>query len=180
MSGAGERMEGSDRPRWIAGTTGDRRDAERSGGQDEAAGADRPPDRPADGDEILRTSYQARPAPPEPEPAAPERAPAGWETGGGRRAPQLAEAAHRYQGWVPSGELLTAGEVFAAAIVAELACLMLAVGLAAAQRWTELPEPLARHPILSAVLGGLAIGFYVLLRRRGRRVARRKHLRGEG
>jgi hypothetical protein len=175
MSGAGERMEGSDRPRWIAGTTGDRRDAERSEGRDEAAGADRP----ADGDEILRTNYQARSAPPEPEPAAPERPPADWETDGGRRAPQVAEEARRYQGWLPSGELLTAGEVFAAAIVAELAWLMLAVALAAAQRWTELPEPLARHPVLSAVLGGLAIGFYVLLRRRDRRVARRKHLRGE-
>ena len=41
MSGAGERMEGSDRPRRIAGPTGDRRDAERSGGRDEAAGTDR-------------------------------------------------------------------------------------------------------------------------------------------
>jgi hypothetical protein len=128
----------------------------------------------------VRTSYQARPAPPEPAPAAPERAPADWETGGGRRAPQLAEEAHRYQGWLPGRELLTAGEIFAAAIVAELACLMLAVALAAAEGWTELPEPLARYPVLSAILGGLAIGFYVLLRCRGRRIARRKHLRGEG
>jgi hypothetical protein len=175
MSGAEERMEGSDRPRRIAGTTRDRRDAERSGGRDKAAGADRP----ANGDEILRTSYQARSAPPEPAPAAPERPPTDWETGGGRRAPQVAEEAHRYQGWLPSGELLTAGEIFAAAIVAELAWLMLAVALAVTQRWTELPEPLARHPVLSAVLGGLAIGFYVLLRRRGRRITRRKHLRGE-
>jgi hypothetical protein len=157
MSGAGERMEGSDRPRRIAKTTGDRRDAERSGGRDE----------------ILRTSYQARPAPPESEPAAPERPPADGGAG---------EEGHdrRYRGWLPSGELLTAGEIFAAAIVAELACLVLAVALAAAQRWTELPEPLARHPVLSAILGGLTIGFYVLLRRRGRRIARRKYLRGEG
>lgn len=85
----------------------------------------------------------------------------------------------RYRGWLPSGSLLTPGEVATAGFVAELAWATAGAVLLVAERLAVLPEPAARSGFLAALLFGLACGLYVLVGLRSRRLVRRRHLRGE-
>lgn len=84
-----------------------------------------------------------------------------------------------YRGWVPSGVLLALGEVLVAVLVAEIGWVVAMLVLTLIERLAELPEPVARHGFVSALLFGLVCGLYVLIRLRSRRLAWRKHLRGE-
>lgn len=103
---------------------------------------------------------------------------------GGERSPEheliVSETADTiYRGWLPTGAFLTPGEVLAAIFAAEI-CWGIAVAvLALAERLVELPEPVAGHEFASTLLFGLVCGLYVLFRLRSRRLAWRKHLRGE-
>ena len=84
-----------------------------------------------------------------------------------------------YGGWLPTGVLLTPGEVLAAVVVAEIGWGLALLVLALAERLAELPEPMAGHGFASTFLFGLICGLYTLVRLRSRRLAWRKHLRGE-
>ena len=177
MSGSRGRTEGPPDPRWTTERLESARRLEYQGGSENDSD-------PGGGDEVLRTAHQARPsseefvAHEELAPAAPERPFADGVAGRKSYRPVLAEA-RRYQGWLPTGKLLTAGEVLVAFLVAELVWLILPPVLGVVEGWTEFPEPLIRHPVFSVFLAGAAIGLYVLLRRRSRRLAQRKHLMGE-
>lgn len=103
---------------------------------------------------------------------------------GGRRFPRhgltaSGSADETYGGWLPTGALLTPGEVLAAALVAEIGWGVAMLVLALAERLTDLPAPVAGHSFASTFLFGLVCGLYTLVCLRSRRLARRKHLRGE-
>jgi hypothetical protein len=80
---------------------------------------------------------------------------------------------------LPTGALLTPGEVLAAVLVAEIGWGVAMLVLALVERLAELPEPLAGHSFASTFLFGLICGLYVLVCLRSRRLAGRKHLRGK-
>ena len=81
-----------------------------------------------------------------------------------------------YRGWLPTGALLTPGEVLAAVLVAEIGWGVAMLVLALAERLAELPEPLAGHGFASTFLFGLVCGLYTLVCLRSRRLAWRRHL----
>jgi len=80
---------------------------------------------------------------------------------------------------LPTGALLTPGEVLAAVLVAEIGWGVAVLVLALAERLAELPEPLAGHGFAWTFLFGLMCGLYTLVCLRSRRLAWRKHLRGK-
>ncbi len=84
-----------------------------------------------------------------------------------------------YRGWLPTGALFTPGEVLAAIFAAEICWGIAVVVLVLIERLAELPEPVAGHELASTLLFGLVCGLNVLFRLRSRRLAWRKHLRGE-
>ena len=84
-----------------------------------------------------------------------------------------------YRGWLPTGALLTLGEVLAAVLVAEIGWGVAVLVLALAERLAELPEPLAEHGFASTFLFALICGLYTLVCLRSRRLAWRRHLGGE-
>lgn len=112
----------------------------------------------------------------------PERYRAGDGSDLRRGAPADEGWEEHYRGWLPSTKFLLLGEVATAALVTELAWILWLLAIALARGGLELPVPetVARHPVLAGVLVGLLIGLYVLGRLRVQRLARRKHLGGEG
>lgn len=101
---------------------------------------------------------------------APERAPTARDgTVWGRRNGEDLET--RYRGWLPSGRLLTPGELLSGIFVAAL--------LPLAEAYAQVPGQLVGDETLVARLCGLAGGLCVVLCRRSSRLARRAHLRGE-
>jgi hypothetical protein len=80
---------------------------------------------------------------------------------------------------LPTGALLTPGEVLAAVLVAEIGWGVAVLVLALAERLAELPEPLAGHRFASTCLFGMVCGLYTLVCLRSRRLAWRRHLRGK-
>jgi hypothetical protein len=83
-----------------------------------------------------------------------------------------------YRGWLPTGALLTPGEVLAAVLVAEIGWGVAMLVLALAERLAELPELVAEHGFASTFLFALICGLYTLVCLRSRRLAWRKHLGG--
>lgn len=143
-------------------------------------------DRADGGDEILRTGRgggKVRPAADRPAPIHGQGT--HNEAGGGGRLTRspdgLASGAadETYGGWLPTDVLLTPGEALAALLVAEMGLGLALVALALAERLAEIPEPVAGHGFAAAFLCGLVCGLYVLVRLRSRRLAWRRHLRGE-
>ena len=84
-----------------------------------------------------------------------------------------------YRGWLPTRAFLTPGEILVAIFAAEICWGIALVVLILAERLAELPELVAGHELISTLLFGLICGLYVLFRLRSRRLAWRKHLRGE-
>ncbi|MGH3146541.1 MAG: hypothetical protein ACRDTR_12145, partial [Rubrobacter sp.] len=82
-------------------------------------------------------------------------------------------------GWLPTGALLTPGEVLAAVLVAEIGWGLALLVLALAERLAELPEPVAGHGSASTFPFGAICGLYTLVCLRGRRLAWRRHLGGK-
>lgn len=98
------------------------------------------------------------------------------EVEGERRIPASAK---RHTGWLPTDKVFTGREAAISAFVAEVLFTVLLVVLALAGRWVQLPAPVAKNEVLSALLVGLLCGLYVLLRLRAQRLAWRKQLMGE-
>lgn len=153
-------------------------------GQEGAAEADQA----AGGDEILRTERGGGNGRPTADgPASIHGRGTHSRAGGGKRSsehrPGLTASGapdETYGGWLPTGTLLTPGEVLAAVLVAEIGWGLAMLVLALAERLAELPEPVAGHGFASTFLFALICGLYVLVRLRSRRLAWRSHLRGEG
>ncbi len=126
-------------------------------------------------DEILRTDRRpherAKDARPDTEPPAVKDAPPfGRPLDEGEGAPS---------GWLPSSASVTPEEVFVCAMVALAAFVVLGGAIVLAAGLLPMSEGVAQDPVPAALFGGASVGFYVLLKRRGMRLDRRKHLRGE-
>ena len=134
-----------------------------------------PPGAKAEDDEILRTDRRPYERPkearPDAEPPAVKYAPPF-----GRR---LAEGTGAPSGWLPSSSYLTPEEVFVCATVTLVAFVIIGGAIALAAGLLPIPEGVAKDPVPAALVGGASVGFYVLLKRRSKRLERRKHLRGE-
>ena len=162
------------------GTGATLRSAQLSGWEDAAEA-----DRAAGGDEILRTERGGRDIRPAADgPASKHERGTHLGTGDVKGFPRRGPAAsgkadETYGGWLPTGVLLTPGEVLAAVLVAEIGWGVAMLVLMLAERLAELPEPVAGHKFASTFLFGLVCGLYALVCLRSRRLACRKHLRGE-
>lgn len=144
-------------------------------GQEAEYGGWDPPGEKAEDDEILRTDRRPHERPnearPDAEPPAVKDAPPF-----GRR---LAEGEGAPSGWLPSSASLTPEEVFVCAMVTLVAFVIIGGAIALAAGLLPIPEGVAKDPVPAALVGGASVGFYVLLKRRSKRLDRRKHLRGE-
>ena len=153
----------------------------RPSGQEGAAEANQA----AGGDEILRTERgggNGRHAVDGPAPVHGQGTHLGANDGKRSPGPGLTASGapdETYGGWLPTGALLTPGEVLAAVLVAEIGWGLAMLVLALAERLAELPEPVAGHGFASTFLFGLVCGLYVLVHLRSRRLAWRRHLRGK-
>ncbi len=153
----------------------------RPSGQENAAQADQA----TGGDEILRTERGEDSGKPGADVSASIHGRGNhFGAHGGRRFPRhgltaSGSADETYGGWLPTGALLTPGEVLAAVLVAEIGWGVAVLVLALAERLAELPELLAGHGFASTFLFALICGLYTLVCLRSRRLAWRKHLRGE-
>lgn len=143
-------------------------------------------DRASGGDEILRTERGgAKGVPAAGDPTSvrgrdvPVRADREHRSDPGRGPAPYGPAGGTNGGWLPTGVLLTLGEALAAVLVAEIGWGLALLALTLAERLAELPQLFAEHGLAATFLFGLVCGTYVLVRLRSRRLAWRRHLRGE-
>lgn len=129
-----------------------------------------------DDDEVLRTD-------PRPDERKDEARPGADPPPVGEDAPPLGRRLSKREaappGWLPSKASFTPEELLACALAALAAFVAAAGGIVLVDGLLPIPDQIARNSVPVALALGAWVGFYVLLRLRIVRLARRKHLRGE-